>query len=413
MDSKTLDQFEALGVDVDLALEKLARTPISLQCWQGDDVAGFENSGSLLDGGLAVTGNYPGRARNIDELWSDLELALSQIPGAKRLNLHASYGDFRGKKVNRNEIQTDHFEAWIDWARELGIGLDFNPTYFSHPMASDGWTLAHSDSGIREFWIDHGIACRTIGKYIGQRIGLPCVTNFWIPDGFKDTPADRVAPRQRLTDSLDRIFSQSMDAIHNIDSVESKLFGIGSESFVAGSHEFYLGYAITRKKYLCLDSGHFHPTESIADKISAVLPFVPGLMLHISRGVRWDSDHVVSLNDDTLAITRELTRLGKFDKTHIGLDFFDASINRVAAWIIGTRNVQKALMMGFLEPFEKLKALECDGDLTGRLALMEEVKMLPFGVVWNAFCDLQNVPRDGHWQSNLNDYEQSVLNRRD
>lgn len=407
-----IDQFAEIGVDAELALRKLSGLAISIHCWQGDDVQGFEGGSGIPGSGLAVTGNHPGRARSIDELWNDIEKALSLIPGKHRINLHASYGDFRGKPVERDQICADHFDAWIDWAKTLGVGLDFNPTFFGHPLAADGWTLAHRDSSIRKFWIDHGMACREIAKVMGQRIGSPCMNNIWVPDGYKDTPADRHSPRQRLTESLDHIFAKDFDPGHILDSVESKLFGIGSESYVVGSHEFYLGYAITRRKYLCLDAGHYHPTETIADKISSIAPYVPGLLLHVSRGVRWDSDHVVSLNDDLLETAREICRGARFDSTRIGLDFFDASLNRVAAWVIGTRNMLKALMMALLEPGSRLEELEMLGDFTGRLALMEEMKLMPYGVLWEHYCRCNNVPGRNGWMDEIRSYEKGVMNLR-
>ena len=344
------ERYAELGVDVDLALKKLATIPISLHCWQGDDVGGFENFGGTLGGGLVATGNYPGKARTPDELRADLEKAYSLIPGKHRLNLHAFYGEFGGKKVDRDEIAPEHFKNWISWAKKNGLGLDFNPTCFSHPKAADGFTLSHADKGIRKFWIEHCIRAREIGAAMGKALGKTCVTNVWIPDGMKDTPADRDAPRARLAESLDAIFKKPISPKLNLDAVEPKLFGIGSESYVVGSHEFYLGYAVSRKKLLTLDAGHYHPTEGIADKISSVLQFMPEILLHVSRGVRWDSDHVVILNDDLLAIAREIVANGFEKRVHIGLDYFDASINRVAAWTIGTRNMLRALLIALLEP---------------------------------------------------------------
>ena len=344
------DQYAELGVDADAALRRLAGVPISLHCWQGDDVGGFEKFGTGLGGGLAATGNYPGKARTPDELRGDAEQAFTLIPGRHRFNLHAFYGDFGGKLVDRDAVGPEHFSAWIDWAKRLGIGLDFNPTYFSHPKADDNFTLSHQDPAIRQFWIAHGIACRKIGEAMGRALGKPCVTNSWIPDGMKDTPVDRVGPRQRLTEALDEIFKPSIDPAHNLDAVEGKLFGIGCESFTVGSHEYYFGYALSRKKLFTLDTGHYHPTETITDKISSVFTFLPEILLHVSRGVRWDSDHVVVLNDDLEAIAQELVRGDYLGRTHIGLDYFDASINRVAAWVIGTRNMLKALLKALLEP---------------------------------------------------------------
>jgi L-rhamnose isomerase len=406
------ETFAQAGVDVDRALQQLAKIPISLHCWQGDDVGGFEKSGSQLGGGLAVTGNYPGKARNPSELRCDLEKTFSLLPGKHRLNLHAFYAETGGRRVERNELTAAHFRGWIDWAKAQKLGLDFNPTYFAHPMAVDGFTLAHRDKAIRQFWIEHGIACRKIGASMGSALGTTCVTNLWIPDGFKDTPVDRKGPRERLTESLDAIFSQPIDPTFNLDAVEPKLFGIGSESYVVGSHEFYLGYAVRKKKLLCLDAGHFHPTETIADKISAVLSSLDEILLHVSRGVRWDSDHVVVLNDDLVAIAQELVRGDFLGRVHIGLDYFDASINRVAAWTIGARSMIKALLMALLEPTARLRRLEAEGDFTGRLALLEEAKTLPYGVVWDAYCDSQGVPAGEAWLAEVRHYEKEVLSKR-
>jgi len=358
---------------------------------------------------LAVTGNYPGKARTPDELRGDLEKALSLIPGRHRLNLHASYAEFDGRRVDRDALEPRHFQRWIDWAKSRGIGLDFNPTYFAHPKAADGFTLAHRDAGIRRFWVRHGIVCREIGAAMGRALGTACVTNVWIPDGYKDTPIDRKSPRARLAESLDTIFERPLDPAHNLDAVEGKLFGIGSESYVVGSHEFYLGYAISRKKLVCLDAGHYHPTESLADKISAVLANLDRILLHVSRGVRWDSDHVVTLGDELLAIAQELVRGDYLGRTHIGLDFFDASINRVAAWVIGTRCMLKALLIALLEPIERMRAAEEAGDYTARLALSEECKTLPFGAVWDYYCLRQGVPVGAAWLDEVKSYERDVL----
>ena len=405
-------RYAELGVDADRALERLSRIAISLHCWQGDDVAGFENTGEAIGGGLAVTGNYPGRARTPEELRSDLDKAYALIPGTHRVNLHASYAETGGRHVERNEIRPEHFRGWIDWARSKGLGLDFNPTFFAHPRASDGWTLAHRDEGTRRFWIEHGIACRKIGAAMGQALGSPCITNVWIPDGFKDLPADRRGPRERLVRALDAVFAEPIDPRFHRDAVESKLFGIGSESYVVGSHEFYLGYAITRKKVLCLDAGHFHPTEVISDKISAALCWLDELLLHVSRGVRWDSDHVVIFSDELQAIAQEIVRGDYLDRVHFGLDFFDASINRVAAWVIGTRAMLKALLLALLEPADLLRAMEADGDLTARLAMMEELKSLPFGAVWDHYCQMKGVPVGAAWLADVMAYEQNVLSLR-
>ena len=405
------ERYAEVGVDADTAIERLSRLAISLHCWQGDDLGGFEKSTAALGGGLAVTGNYPGKARTPEELRADLDQALSLIPGTHRLNLHASYLE-TPQSVERNELRPEHFQPWIDWAQSRRVGLDFNPTYYAHPRAADGFTLAHRDPAIRQFWIEHGIACRRIGAAFGAQLGTPCVTNVWIPDGYKDTPVDRLAPRQRLTESLDAIFAEPLDPRHNLDAVEAKLFGLGSESYVAGSHEFYLGYAITRQKLLCLDAGHFHPTETIADKISSVLMHVPAILLHVSRGVRWDSDHVVTLTDDLTALAQELVRGDFLERTHLGLDFFDASINRVAGWVIGTRNFQKALLMALLEPIDRLRALETEGNYTARLALLEELKTMPFGAVWDFACERASVPIGMAWLAEVERYEREVLCKR-
>jgi L-rhamnose isomerase len=405
------ERYLQCGVDTEKALQELARTPISLHCWQGDDVGGFEDFGGTLGGGLVATGNYPGKARTPDELRADLEKAYSLIPGRHRLNLHACYGEFGGKKVDRDEIAPAHFQHWISWAKKNGLGLDFNPTCFSHPKAADGFTLSHRDQGIRQFWIEHCIRCREIGAAMGKAIGKACVTNVWVPDGMKDTPADRSGPRARLAESLDAVFKTPISPKLNLDSVEPKLFGIGSESYVVGSHEFYLGYAVSRKKLLCLDAGHYHPTESIADKISSVLQFMPEILLHVSRGVRWDSDHVVILNDDLLAIAREIVANGFLGRVHIGLDYFDASINRVAAWTIGARNMQRALLIALLEP-PAIKAAEARGDFTSRLALQEEARTMPFGAVWDYYCESNGVPAGQNWLAEVKRYEKDVLSKR-
>jgi L-rhamnose isomerase len=406
------ERYAALGVDTAAALEQLAAVPISLHCWQGDDVGGFENVGAELGGGLAVTGNYPGKARTPDELRADLDRALSLIPGRHRLNLHASYAETAGRRVERNELAPEHFARWVDWARSRQLGLDFNPTYFAHPKAAGGFTLAHPDEAVRRFWVEHGIICRRIGAHFGRELGTPCVTNVWIPDGYKDTPADRKTPRERLRRSLDEVFAEPIDPRYNRDAVEPKLFGLGSESYVVGSHEFYLGYAVSRKKLLCLDAGHFHPTETIADKISSVLLWTDELLLHVSRGVRWDSDHVVTLTDDLRAIAEELVRGDYLGRVHIGLDFFDASINRVAAWVIGARNTLKALLLALLEPTRTLRAQEAAGDYTGRLATLEELKSLPSGAVWDYHCLRQDVPVGPDWLARVRTYERDVLSQR-
>jgi L-rhamnose isomerase len=406
------DVFASLGVDTDAALRRLVQIPISLNCWQGDDVGGFENPGGQLGGGLAVTGTYPGKARTPDELRADLEKTYSLLPGKHRLALHGMYAETGGRRVERNELDASHFKNWIAWAKTQKLGLDFNPTFFSHPKAADGFTLSHRDKAVRRFWIEHGVACRRIGAAMGRALGTPCVNNVWIPDGYKDTPIDRKAPRQRLAESLDAIFAEPLDPKFNLDSVEPKLFGLGSESYVVGSHEFYLGYAATRKKLLCLDAGHYHPTESIADKISSILSSVNEMLLHVSRGVRWDSDHVVILSDELEAIAQELVRGDFLGRVHIGLDYFDASINRVAAWTIGARCMIKALLLALLEPIDKLRKVENEGDFTSRLALLEEAKTLPYGAVWDAYCESQAVPVGAAWLAEIKGYEKDALSKR-
>ena len=406
------ETYGALGVDVDSALDTLATVPVSLHCWQGDDVGGFEAVADSPGGGLAVTGNYPGKARKADELRKDVEKVYSLVPGKHRLNLHAMYCETGGRKVERNQLEPRHFARWMDWAKSQRIGLDFNPTCFAHPKAADGLTLTHPDDGIRGFWIEHAIACRRIGAAFGKTLGTPCITNVWIPDGTKDTPADRRGPRERLKRALDEIFAEPMSPNYTLDSLEGKLFGIGSESYVAGSHEFYLAYAVANSKLLCLDTGHFHPTETVADKISSVLTFLDEILLHVSRGVRWDSDHVVTLTDDLQSIARELVYSGYLSRVHVGLDYFDASINRVAAWVIGMRNMLKALLIALLEPAAALRRAENAGDFTSRLALMEEAKALPWGAVWDYYCLSRNAPVGQSWLGVVKDYERSVLSKR-
>jgi L-rhamnose isomerase len=411
--SPAREQFAQWGVDTESALEALASVPISLHCWQGDDVAGFETHDETLSGGgIQATGNYPGRARNIGELQADLDHAAALIPGKLRINLHAIYADFQGKKVERDALTVDSFQGWIDWAKKRAWGIDFNPTCFAHPLAQDGFTLSHRDASVRKFWIDHCIASRKIGAAIGEALGTPAVTNIWVPDGYKDVPADRLAPRQRLKESLDAVLAAPVDAKWNIDAVESKLFGIGVESYTVGSHEFYLGYAAQNGTTLCLDAGHFHPTESVGDKISATLLFVPRLLLHVSRGVRWDSDHVVILDDPTKGILEEVAACDALDRVHIGLDFFDASINRIAAWVVGARTAKKALLLGLLRPVGKLREAENAGDYTARLALAEDARSLPWGAVWEEFCRRNETPADGQWLTAARDYEARVLSKR-
>ena len=404
------ERYAAMGVDVESAMARLDDIPVSLHCWQGDDVAGFENSGTL-DGGLAVTGNYPGRARNAEELRSDIAEMLKLVPGKKRLNLHAIYAETNGRKVERNELTTAHFANWLEFAKEQNIGLDFNPTCFAHPLAVNG-TLTSADAGVRKFWIEHAIACRRIAADFGKQLNNTCVTNIWIPDGSKDTLFDRLAPRQRLMDSLDEIFAEKIDPEYNLDAVECKLFGIGAESCTYGSHEFYMGYAVSRGKLLCLDAGHFHPTEVISDKISSALLYLDDILLHVSRGVRWDSDHVVCWDGELQAIASEIIRHNFEKRVHIGLDYFDASINRLAAWSIGARNMYKALLFALLEPAKLLADAENSGDLSTRLMLLEEIKSMPFGAIWKEYCDRNNVPCGMAVMENIKKYEQAVLSKR-
>ncbi|HEY9078033.1 MAG TPA: L-rhamnose isomerase [Anaerolineaceae bacterium] len=406
------DRYAAMGVDTERALATLSKISLSLHCWQGDDVGGFENTGEGLSGGIAATGNYPGKARNAVELRQDLDEAYRMIPGKHRLNLHAIYAETGEKRIERNQLLPEHFAAWIDWAKANQHGLDFNPTLFSHPLAASGFTLSSYDPAIRQYWIEHCIACRQIGAAFGKALGSPCVTNIWIPDGFKDTPVDRTSPRLHLINALDAILAEKINPAWNLDAVEGKLFGIGAESYTTGSHEFYLGYAATRGVLLCLDSGHFHPTETIADKISAVMFYIPELLLHVSRGVRWDSDHVVLSGDELQAIAQELVRGDYLGRTHIGLDYFDASINRIAAWAIGARNALRALLQAFLEPLGALKIFEVNGDYTARMALLEELKTMPSGAVWDYYCLKSGVPVGSALIEQVKAYESRVLSRR-
>jgi L-rhamnose isomerase len=398
-------RYSGLGVDAKAVMAATAEVPVSLHCWQGDDVTGFEGADGLSGGGILATGNYPGRARNADELRSDAELAFSLVPGTKRFNLHTIYAETAGKKVPRDELTPEHFAKWIAWAKERKLGLDFNPSFFSHPMADSGYTLSSADKAVREFWIRHGKASRRIASAMGQALGTPSVNNVWVPDGSKDLPADRAAPRARLRSALDEVFSEKLPAGTIGDAVESKLFGIGSEAYVVGSHEFYMGYAIKKGLKLCLDMGHFHPTEAIADKISALLDFVPSLLLHISRGVRWDSDHVSLYSDEVRDVCREINRQNAFARVDIALDYFDASINRVAAWVIGARGLQKALLEAALEPVKLIRDAENAGRNTERLALMEEAKTLPFTAVWDKYCLDQGTPVGPDWLARVTEWE--------
>ncbi|MGI6494923.1 MAG: L-rhamnose isomerase [Kiritimatiellia bacterium] len=408
------DLFASLGIDVDAAMKAAAAVPVSIHCWQGDDVGGFEHETAAgVDGGLAVTGNYPGKARTPGELRADLEEVLRLVPGVSRVNLHACYAEFdSAPRVDRDAITVEHFRNWMDWAKAQGVHLDFNPTFFAHPKAADGLPLTNRDPAIRDFWVEHGKRCREISAAMGRELGSSVLDNFWTPDGMKDTPADRLGSRRRLAESLDRIFAETIDPALTVESVESKLFGVGCESFTPGSNEFYLGYAASRGKFLCLDAGHFHPTEVISDKLSAVYDFVPGIALHVSRPVRWDSDHVVTLNDELLAIAQELVGNDLFPKTRVGLDYFDASIHRVAAWAIGARNMRKALLMAFLTPFGKIREAEAAGDYTTRLALQEAFKTLPFGAVWDEFCERHGAPGGLGLLREVKAYEAAVTSKR-
>ncbi|WP_078544521.1 L-rhamnose isomerase [Litchfieldia alkalitelluris] len=405
-------QYEKWGINVDEVLAKLKTVPISIHCWQGDDVGGFEVNQSELSGGIDVTGNYPGKARTPDELRQDLEKALSLIPGKHRVNLHAIYAETNGEVVERDQLEPKHFENWVNWAKQQGLGLDFNPTLFSHEKAADGLTLSHPDEEIREFWIQHCIASRKIAEYFGKELGSTTLTNVWIPDGYKDIPSDRLTPRKRLKDSLDKIFAVEIDEKHNLDAVESKLFGIGSESYVVGSHEFYMGYALKNNKLCLLDTGHYHPTETVSNKISSMLLYSDKVALHVSRPVRWDSDHVVIFDDELREIALEIVRNDALDKVMIGLDFFDASINRIAAWTIGTRNMIKSLLAAMLVPNDYLRQLQEDGNFTERLALFEEFKTYPFGAIWDYYCEQMGVPVKESWLEEVKSYEQEVLSTR-
>ena len=407
------ERYATLGIDTEEVMKTLSKISLSLHCWQGDDVGGFEKpAASLSGGGIQVTGNYPGKARSIEELRADLREAYSLIPGRHRLNLHAIYGDFQGKLVDRDQITPAHFAGWIDWAKQQGLKLDFNATCFSHPKADDGFTLSHRDKGIRDFWIEHTKRCREISAVMGRELQSPCIHNLWIPDGSKDHSVDRFSYRAFLLDSLDKVFATSYPSNEMKDSVESKLFGIGSEAFVVGSHEFYMAYALSRKKMVCIDMGHFHPTESVADKISSMLQFFDEILLHVSRGVRWDSDHVVILNDDVRSLAEEIIRSNALNRVNIALDFFDGSLNRIGAWVIGARSTLKALLAALLEPREKLRAFENKGDNFGRLALLEEARVLPLGAVWDYYCVNSGVPTGEEWIAEVHRYEQTVLSKR-
>jgi L-rhamnose isomerase len=405
--------FEDHGVDVKKAMRECAAIPVSMHCWQGDDVTGCESASGGASGGIATTGNYPGRATGGDELRADLDQSLKLIPGTKKLNLHASYAEKGGRAIDRDAYTIELFQNWLDWAKSKGLGLDFNPTYFSHPKAESGFTLSSADKSVREFWIEHGKRCREIAEGFGKALGQTSLVNFWMPDGYKDVPADTAAPRARMLESLDAIFaSGKMDPKLEEDAVESKLFGLGVESYTVGSHEFMLSYALTRGVLYTLDAGHFHPTEVISAKISAILQFMPSLLLHVSRGIRWDSDHVITLDDELQNIMNEIVCSGYAGRVRIALDYFDASINRVAAWVIGMRNAQKALLRAFLTPRAKAVEAEAAGDYTARLALLEENKTLPFSAIWDAYCESQNVPVGGAWLDAVKKYEAEVQFKR-
>lgn len=405
------EQYTAYGVDVDAALKTLADIPISIHCWQGDDVTGFESSGEALSGGIQATGNYPGKARTPEELMQDFDKAISLIPGKKRINLHACYAIFDGDKADRDTLLPEHFKPWVEYARVRNLGIDFNPTFFSHPMVKDGMTLSHPDKSVRDFWIAHGIACRKIAAAFAKELGTHCLCNVWIPDGLKDVPADRLGPRQRLKESLDQIFAESLDGV--IDCVESKVFGIGVESYTVGSSEFYLGYAARKSGvYNLLDSGHYHPTEMISDKISSLLVYADKVPLHVSRPVRWDSDHVVTLDDELKEIAKEIVRNNAQDKVLIGLDFFDASINRIAAWVVGTQNMQKALLFALLQPHAQMQHMQDTARFTDLLITTEEVKTLPFGEVWQQYCEQHSIPTGKALIESIHQYETTVLRKR-
>ncbi|OHX64767.1 L-rhamnose isomerase [Flammeovirga pacifica] len=401
--------YAKLGVDTDKVLEQLNNLSISLHCWQTDDVGGFETKATSMGGGIQVTGNYPGKANSIEEMRADLEKVLSLLPGKHKLNLHAIYGEFNGEMVDRDQIEVKHFQGWIDWAKKNNVGIDFNASCFSHPYAEDGFTLSSKDPKIRNFWIEHVKRCREISNEIGKQLGEPCIHNTWIPDGSKDTCVDRLGHRVLLKEALDEILETKYDTANMKDAVESKLFGIGSESMVVGSYDFYLGYAIKNNTLICLDNGHFHPTEQVGDKISSVLQFVDEILLHMTRGVRWDSDHVVTLNDESLLIAQEIVRSGAMDKTYVGLDFFDASINRIGAYISGCRSARKAFLFALLEPTELLKSYEDKGENFERMFLLEQAKALPWGAVWDYYCLKQSTSLDSDVIEVVQDYEKTHL----
>ena len=406
------DQYAGLGVDTDNVIGKLDKTAVSLHCWQSDDVGGFENPDGELTGGIQSTGNYPGKARTIAQVKEDVGKAMSLLPGKQRLNLHAFYGDFTSGKADRDEIEPKHFESWAQWAKEKGVGIDFNCTLFSHEKASSGFTLSDNDKGIRDFWIEHVKRCRDIAAYLGKELGSRSVHNIWIPDGSKDTTVNRYKHRAQLKDSLDQILSVKQDAKFMVDAVEAKLFGIGAEAFTVGSHEFYMGYAVKNNMMLCLDIGHFHPTEQVSDKVSAVFQYIPELLFHVTRPIRWDSDHVVTLSDEVRALFEEIVWADKLDKVNIGLDFFDGSINRIGAYVTGTRAAQKAIMLALLNPTETLRKYDENKQYFERLALLEEAKSMPFGAVWDYYCHINSVPVGVDYIAEVQRYEKEVLSKR-
>jgi len=407
------EQYAALGIDTDHVISEMDNINISLHCWQTDDVGGFEKPGSVLGGGgIQATGNFPGKAKTIEQMRSDLDKVMSLLPGKQRLNLHAIYGEFEGKLIDRDQIEPKHFQGWIDWAKKRGIGLDFNCTCFSHPLADDGFTLSSKDEKIRKFWVEHTKRCRAIAAEMGKQLGTPSVHNIWIPDGMKDTPVDRNTLRKLLKKSLDEIFAVKYSKEYLKDSVESKLFGIGSEAMVVGSHDFYLGYAIKNNTLITLDNGHFHPTEQVGDKISSILHFVDEILLHLTRGVRWDSDHVLTFNEELLLITQEIVRMKVLKRVNIGLDFFDASLNRIGAYVIGTRSAQLAFMYALLEPTKTLVKFEEEGKNFERLAYLELLKSKPFGAVYDYYCMINKVPAGQDYIDEIVKYEKEVLLKR-
>lgn len=404
--------YKKIGIDTDEALKKLQSIPISMHCWQGDDVGGFEGEGEL-SGGIQATGNYPGKARNPEELMADIDRALSLIPGKHRINLHASYAIFEdGEKVDRDKLEPKHFKKWVEFAKSRGLGLDFNPTYFAHPKAASGLTLSNPNEEIRKFWINHGKACLKISEYIGKELGTQCLMNIWIPDGYKDIPADRLSPRMRLKDSLDQILSEEYDKQHVVVAVESKVFGIGVEAYTVGSHEFYMNYAAKNGILCLLDNGHFHPTEVVSDKIPSMLLFADKVALHVTRPIRWDSDHVVLFDDELREIAKEIVRCDATDRVLIGLDYFDASINRISAWVVGMRNMQKALLYALLTPHKELAKYQQEENFTELMVMQEELKLYPFGDVWQHFCSINQVPENFEWFKDVTKYEGDVLSKR-